>query len=132
MSNTKLTAAQQKNLETIRAAGGTIYCCRFTYYAAHPETGAKPLRGLHSPTVHKLVKLGLLTGETLEALHRGRYVGKFTIVAESTSSSPAPAACAHSNTRDGGAMFAVPTVCCLDCGHTRAWSSTTWSDGSKA
>ena len=40
--------------------------------------------------------------------------------------------CPHTRTRDGGGMYVDPTVCCLQCGAIRKWSSTTWSDGSPA
>lgn len=57
MKTKTLTASQTRNLEIIRAAGGTIVSRSFSWFAPNSTTA---LRGLHHKTLNNLISAGLL------------------------------------------------------------------------
>lgn len=57
----KLTASQEHNLNALHAAGGRLFREHFEFSAT---LGGKPIRGLNSKTMDRLVGMGLVKRES--------------------------------------------------------------------
>jgi hypothetical protein len=74
LSMKTMTAAMARNLEILRSAG-TVRRHRFRFFAA-----GRPVRGLHMPTVERLVSAGLVSHAVEIELHNGCHDSIFAVM----------------------------------------------------